>query len=276
MLVEAKLEQKETIHLSAKDIESWARFSGDWNPIHFDADAAKALGVDAPFAHGMLALLPVKQLAHDMLSDTQAEWLTIDSRLRLPVFLNEDLHLSGETNARGVEIGLHNSTGKVLLSCGARMVQQPKNDLQKTGNRTAVDPSDVSAFDQINASALTDGPFAAWITLEAIAFRHFLKTVDGVKLGESIAVAAGIEPPQNTASPLVMQTRNTVSVDASASLELGNGATLWTDVSIESKDLGKGAHFVQVTVTAGRGDRLILSSVESMTLKYTDLGANHD
>ncbi|MGJ8626366.1 MAG: MaoC family dehydratase [Sulfitobacter sp.] len=276
MLVEAKLEQKETIHLSAKDIEAWAHFSGDWNPIHFDADAAMALGVDAPFAHGMLALLPVKQLAHNMLSDTSTEWLTIDSRLRLPVFLNEDLYLSGEIDTRGVEIGLRNSSGKLLLSCGARAAQHPRSELQETMSRTPVTPSDISAFDQINASALTDGPFAAWITLEAIAFRNFLKTVDGVKLGQSIAVAAGIEPPQNTASPLVMQTRNTVSVDVSASLELGSDDKLWTDVSIESKDLGKGAHFVQVTVTAGRGDRLILSSVESMTLKYTDLGAHHD
>ena len=42
-------------------IESWARFSGDFNPIHFDLEKARLAGSPAIIVHGMLPLLYVKQ-----------------------------------------------------------------------------------------------------------------------------------------------------------------------------------------------------------------------
>ncbi|WMW81544.1 MaoC/PaaZ C-terminal domain-containing protein [Undibacterium cyanobacteriorum] len=43
------------------DVQQWAEFSGDYNPIHFSLDDARLAGMDELILHGMLALLPVKQ-----------------------------------------------------------------------------------------------------------------------------------------------------------------------------------------------------------------------
>lgn len=50
--------------LDKNDIENWARFSGDWNPIHFNIEAARELGIDNLVVHGMLAALELKQKLH--------------------------------------------------------------------------------------------------------------------------------------------------------------------------------------------------------------------
>lgn len=43
------------------DLEKWARFSGDYNPIHFDEQVAvSGFGLDGVVVHGMLAMMPLK------------------------------------------------------------------------------------------------------------------------------------------------------------------------------------------------------------------------
>ncbi|QBR71161.1 hypothetical protein CU048_07550 [Beijerinckiaceae bacterium] len=48
------------IQFGAADLEKWAAFSGDYNPIHFEAAAAARLGLKEVVVHGMLAMLPLK------------------------------------------------------------------------------------------------------------------------------------------------------------------------------------------------------------------------
>lgn len=44
-----------------EDLDKWAHFSGDYNPIHFDEQfAAGEFGLDGVVVHGMLAMLPLK------------------------------------------------------------------------------------------------------------------------------------------------------------------------------------------------------------------------
>lgn len=42
------------------DLENWAQFSGDRNPVHFDTDFAIANGHPGRIVHGMLAMMPLK------------------------------------------------------------------------------------------------------------------------------------------------------------------------------------------------------------------------
>ncbi|MEY8941968.1 MaoC/PaaZ C-terminal domain-containing protein [Klebsiella michiganensis] len=49
-----------TLCYSLRDAERWAAFSGDDNPIHFDATEAKRFGLDGLCVHGMRAMLDVK------------------------------------------------------------------------------------------------------------------------------------------------------------------------------------------------------------------------
>lgn len=42
------------------DLENWAQFSADRNPVHFDTDFAIANGHPGRIVHGMLAMMPLK------------------------------------------------------------------------------------------------------------------------------------------------------------------------------------------------------------------------
>ncbi|WP_242688035.1 MaoC/PaaZ C-terminal domain-containing protein [Photorhabdus stackebrandtii] len=48
------------VQFSKKDLSQWAKFSGDYNSIHFDEKIAKEVGLGGIAVHGMLAMLPLK------------------------------------------------------------------------------------------------------------------------------------------------------------------------------------------------------------------------
>jgi MaoC like domain len=72
---------------SASEVKKWADLSGDYNPIHFDADEARLVGIDVPVVHGMLALLPVKQILSDRLlgGEPDDNWFRFKAMFRNPI-----------------------------------------------------------------------------------------------------------------------------------------------------------------------------------------------
>ncbi|AKH63062.1 MULTISPECIES: MaoC/PaaZ C-terminal domain-containing protein [Photorhabdus] len=57
------------VQFSKKDLSQWAKFSGDYNPIHFDEKIAKEVGLGGIAVHGMLAMIPLKS-GYDYLSQS--------------------------------------------------------------------------------------------------------------------------------------------------------------------------------------------------------------
>lgn len=57
-----------TISYSRQDLERWAAFSGDYNPVHFDDEIARNAGMPGRIVHGMLAMMTMKD--HVVLDDT--------------------------------------------------------------------------------------------------------------------------------------------------------------------------------------------------------------
>lgn len=51
--------------ITLEQLQRYAKASGDWNPIHLDEAAAKARGLDAVIAHGMLSMGFIGQLLTD-------------------------------------------------------------------------------------------------------------------------------------------------------------------------------------------------------------------
>lgn len=88
-----------------RDAERWAAFSGDYNPIHFDAAEAKRLGLEGVCVHGMRALLDVKSgLSQAMAKRTLSSGgLLFSSRLRAPVVCGMPYRL--ELSEAGSQIG---------------------------------------------------------------------------------------------------------------------------------------------------------------------------
>lgn len=68
-------------------IASWAKFSGDFNPIHFDIEKAMKAGSDSIIVHGMLPLLHVKQDISNRHAESEHfnQWLNIKCRLKSPL-----------------------------------------------------------------------------------------------------------------------------------------------------------------------------------------------
>ncbi len=56
--------------LSAVDLALYAAASGDHNPLHLDADVARAAGFDQPVVHGMLTMACVARLFTDRFGAT--------------------------------------------------------------------------------------------------------------------------------------------------------------------------------------------------------------
>jgi len=77
----------DTLRYSLSDAERWAAFSGDYNPIHFDAAEAQRLGLTGLCVHGMRAMLDMKSALSTSREKhgVRAEGLMFTSRLREPV-----------------------------------------------------------------------------------------------------------------------------------------------------------------------------------------------
>jgi acyl dehydratase len=69
--------------LDAAAIERYARASGDDNPVHLDAAAARAIGLSDRVAHGMLVMGRLSRLAIDWRADAVLE--AIECRFTRPV-----------------------------------------------------------------------------------------------------------------------------------------------------------------------------------------------
>lgn len=45
------------LSIDSSQVQRWAEFSSDYNPIHFEVAAARALGVERPLVHGMIPMI---------------------------------------------------------------------------------------------------------------------------------------------------------------------------------------------------------------------------
>jgi acyl dehydratase len=68
--------------VTQQQIDTYADASGDYNPIHINAEAARAVGLDGTIAHGMLSMAFLGQLVTDWLGSLRGQegWV---SRLRV-------------------------------------------------------------------------------------------------------------------------------------------------------------------------------------------------
>src|SRR5439155_3415947 len=99
---------------SPMDIDRWARFSGDYNPIHFDPAQARKLGADDVIAHGMLVLLAIKSRLSAAVPPGGGWWL-LRGRMRQPVVARAAALLDTRPQGDGVAFSLASQAGRKLL-----------------------------------------------------------------------------------------------------------------------------------------------------------------
>jgi acyl dehydratase len=77
-----------------EDIEAFAALSGDYNPLHTDANFSQRTRFQRPVAHGMLVASYVSTLVGMHLPGPGALWAQQSFRWRAPVFVDDKVEIS--------------------------------------------------------------------------------------------------------------------------------------------------------------------------------------
>lgn len=120
----------------AEDLEAFARLSGDYNPLHMDAEFARRTSFQRRVAHGMLLGNYVSTLVGMHLPGPGALWAQQNFRWRSPVFIGDEVtillrvtHKSEGTRTLTVEVSATNQNGLTVLEGeGTVMVLEEKKE----------------------------------------------------------------------------------------------------------------------------------------------------
>ena len=108
-------------HFTRDSLVRYAGASGDFNPIHYRDDFAKAVGLDGVLAHGMLTMGAAVQVAVDWIGDS-GKVIDYGVRFTKPVFVDArtgaDVLVVGKIGA----IDLENNTVRIDLSASSAEV----------------------------------------------------------------------------------------------------------------------------------------------------------
>lgn len=103
-------------------IETFARLSGDFNPLHIDSGYAGRTEFGRRIAHGQLVAAPISTLAGHFLPGRRCLLLEVRSRFLHPVFVGDRLvyrgtvaHVSSATRVVKVQVEVINQEGVVVL-----------------------------------------------------------------------------------------------------------------------------------------------------------------
>ncbi|NOJ61690.1 MaoC family dehydratase [Arthrobacter sp. 260] len=118
-----------TVEVTRQDLVKYAGASGDFNPIHWNADFAQGVGLPGVIAHGMFTMGAAVQLVTDWVGDPTAV-VDYQTRFTKPVIV-EDTTAEGtpgaviEVAGKIGAIDLDNSTVRVdltVLSTGLKVL----------------------------------------------------------------------------------------------------------------------------------------------------------
>lgn len=85
------MKAEKTRVITSEDVLTFAKLTGDFNPIHVDEEFAKNSMFHQRIAHGMLTASLFTQLLGEELPGFGAIYLGQNSKFTAPVFLNEEI-----------------------------------------------------------------------------------------------------------------------------------------------------------------------------------------
>lgn len=103
------------------DVAAFAAVSGDYNPLHMEADFARRTHLGGRVVHGMLVASYVSNLIGMQLPGAGALWMQQNFRWRHPVFLGDTLEVALEV--------IHKSAGSRILSIRITAMNQSKTNV---------------------------------------------------------------------------------------------------------------------------------------------------
>lgn len=179
------------LQYDTNDIRSWADFSGDINPVHFDPAIAKAMGQPDVPVHGMRVMLDLKailyrQLKSDQPTSADRGSLAFKATLRSPVLRGRPYELATERRNTGVSFALsdHATAEKCLTGYFRHARSQPADShtFVVPGQDQSLSSFDISRQSLIEAlpdfRAMTNDTSHLWLLIDALLFRHLIDSRD--------------------------------------------------------------------------------------------------
>jgi hypothetical protein len=125
------------------ELELWGKYSGDWNPIHYDLEAARSAGLRGVIVHGMLASVPLQEALLSCI-ENRPEWLQMQLRFRSPVAVGDCVTTEVGSVADGVRGTLYcGSVEPAPAIYGSITHRVPENPQITSGWQRADKQSDV-------------------------------------------------------------------------------------------------------------------------------------
>jgi 3-hydroxybutyryl-CoA dehydratase len=130
--LEIGMKATRTKTISAEDVETFARISGDTNPVHLDDAYAATTRFGKRIAHGMLTAAIISALLANDLPGPGTIYLSQTLNFKAPVYLGETLTATVELIAyrpkrriATFKTSCHNQDGKLVLE-GEAVVLTPE------------------------------------------------------------------------------------------------------------------------------------------------------
>ncbi len=186
-----------SVRFHADDLKKWAAFSGDYNPIHFEREAAARLGLEDVVVHGMLAMLPLKTGLDNVSAEHYPQGARWSASLLNPVPLAAPSQAKVDDSGAGgkAAFSLSSGAGDTRFIKGAflpavfdDLVPAQKGDVAFVPAEEADEKAREFRADYPQASRL-------WVFLDALVFCLYVKrnsaNVFSVELKEYLARAGG-------------------------------------------------------------------------------------
>ncbi len=132
---------------SLGDVDNFATLSGDYSPLHVDADYASGTEFGERVVHGILLASLFSNLVGMKIPGKQALYLAQDLAFRKPVFANEALKVRAKVTARNLATStivlateIRNAAGKIVVSGSAKVKIRGTSQLLETSHEPASSP----------------------------------------------------------------------------------------------------------------------------------------
>lgn len=205
------------------EVQRWAEFSNDFNPIHFDLQQAQSAGLDELIVHGMLALMPVKVAvveAYAALESNRANasgrWMKFHALFRSPIPHDEANKLTlHPSRNNGVDFKLHAGGTQQERFRGGFSPTTDRSDWLRERPLPAASFSALRLADAEHFAKSYPHVQEGWITLDAIVFSDFMRC--GLAyIAEAVQKELEKLAGNDSASGLFVQASHTVYIDTKA------------------------------------------------------------
>lgn len=103
--------------ITEEQIQLFADFSGDFNPVHMDDDFCQGHGLQSRIVHGMLMLSFLSALIGMHLPGDGAVWMSQNIDFLKPARIGDTIHITGEVTDRSDSnsLGLKNMRLRIKI-----------------------------------------------------------------------------------------------------------------------------------------------------------------